>query len=135
MLKEKDGVKATILLLRYLMIISTVTGASGGKHASWYKCFMCVLWIMTATTLMWSCQSHGPLGPTANASSTSGTNSSSAPTQTPAQLGDIRAVDFKNFTYPWYRTFLKSDSLEIKLQNGELAVELTLFVFALLLLF
>jgi len=34
-----------------------------------------------------------------------------------------RRVDFKNFTYPWYPSFLKSRSREVTLKDGKLEID------------
>jgi hypothetical protein len=44
------------------------------------------------------------------------------PAPTPNPEG-IRAVDFRNHTFPWYPSFLKSASREITLSDGKLEIE------------
>jgi hypothetical protein len=91
------------------------------------KLFSFVLW--AAAVMAMSTSSCGTR-------STADESSSGSPMQTangsPAQLSPsprqnktdaIRDVDFKNFTYPWYPSFLKSRWRELTLHDGKLEIE------------
>jgi hypothetical protein len=85
-----------------------------------YKYFLCI----TAATVMlaWLCQSRGTSSETSRIPPTAGPQTSpSASLESPVQnqLNTLRDVDFKNFSYPWYPSFMESTAREVSLQNGE----------------
>lgn len=89
---------------------------------------LCTAEVIAMLTL--SCGAQGTAGGTrsdAHSPSTQTANSSSLqPSPSPTQNKEpsaIRDVDFKNFTYPWYPSFLKSSSREVPLRDGKLEIE------------
>jgi hypothetical protein len=91
------------------------------------RLFLFVLWaaaVMAMSTS--SCGSRSTVGETSSSPSMQTANSSSlqpSPSPTSKQPNAIRDVDFKNFTYPWYPSFLKSRSREVTLHDGKLEIE------------
>ena len=91
------------------------------KLFSFVLCAAAVIAIST-----WACGRRSTAGGRSNGSSVQNVNNStSQASASPAKNkpDGIRDVNFKNFTYPWYPSFLKSTSREVTLHDGKLEIE------------
>lgn len=82
--------------------------------------------LLAVSTLSCETRSTADRPPDAYSSPIQNANDSMSQTlPSPAQskaIG-IRDVDFKNFTYPWYPSFLKARSRDVTLHDGKLEIE------------
>lgn len=84
--------------------------------------FVVIFAASTMSMVNWSCSSRST-APDSSASYNLSTPQES-PSPTPnEQSGSIRGVDFRNFVYPWYPSFLKSSSREVTLHDGKLEID------------
>jgi len=100
-----------------------------------FPAVLCGIWCFLTITACLSCRvTTNVPGPGANSvmktkdSQATVRNGNASLSLTPTagqQLSSIRQVNFKDFTYPWYPSFLTPplDSREVTLRNGKFAVE------------